>query len=142
MREDDVIRHLAGYSGTRILQANGDSFAIHDPDGDLPPERQMPWATVVTSNIHTPDGEPWDTASRLDRPGVFRLNLGLPRPAYRELTVSEAAPDTLDVLLPHPEYAQLGWVCVLNPDGTWPQVAGLLDQAYAFAVRKYGNRRR
>ena len=46
------------------------------------------------------------------------------------------------MLLPHPKYAALGWVCVLNPDRTWPTVAGLLDAAYDFAARKHGNARR
>lgn len=124
-----------------MLEANGDAFAIHDPDGDLPPERQLPWATVVASNIRTPDGEPWDTASQLDRPGVFRLNIGLPRAAYRELAPPDGDLAELDVLLPHPEYAALGWVCVLNPESTWPLVTELLAQAHAFAVRKYGNAR-
>lgn len=141
MRDDEIRRHLTGFPCTRLLEANGDAFAIHDPDGDLPPERQTPWATVVTGDLYTPDGDPWDTASRLVRPGVFRLNIGLPRAAYRELAPADGDLAELDVLLPHPEYAALGWVCVLNPDRTWPLVTGLLDRAHEFAARKYENAR-
>jgi hypothetical protein len=142
MRDDEIRRYLTDhFPGTRLVEANGDAFAIHDPDGDLPPERQIPWATVVTTDMYTPDGEPWDVASRLDRPGVFRLNIGLPRAAYRELDPADGDLDALDVLLPHPEYGTLGWVCVLNPDRTWPTVVGLLDQAYGFAARKQENAR-
>lgn len=125
---------LASYSGTRIIDLNGDVFAIHDPDGDLPPQRQIPWATIVTSNAH-------DSASDLDRPGVFRLNLGLTRNRYRELIDPAKDYDLteLDVLLPHPDYGGQNWVCVLNPQRTWPLVRQLLDEANAFAVRKYEN---
>ncbi|GAA1847281.1 hypothetical protein GCM10009836_28600 [Pseudonocardia ailaonensis] len=117
--------------GTRVVDAGGDVFALHDPRGDLPPERQIPWATIVTSAA-------WDTASDLGRPGVIRLNLGLTRARYRELDLGTDL-TALDVLLPHPEYAGRNWVCVLNPDTTLPLVRELADVAHAFAVRKHGD---
>ena len=125
---------LASYPGTRLLEANGDTFAVHDPHGDLPPERQQPWATLVSSDAY-------DSASDLDRPGVFRLNLGLPRERFRELVDPAASHDltAVDVLLPHPIYAGQNWLCVLNPEETWPVVRELLTEAHAFAVRKYDN---
>lgn len=134
----DQIRHeLASHPGTCLVELNGDSFAIYDPRGDLPPQRQLPWATIVTSNAH-------DMASDLDRPGVFRLNLGLPRARFRELVDPAGQYDltALDVLLPHPVYGGQNWVCVLNPDRTWPVVRELLGEAAAFAVRKYDNAER
>src|SRR6185436_6448065 len=76
---DLVRRTLTSYSGTRILEANGDVFAVYDPAGDLPPERQLPWATIVTSD------NPYDATSHLDRLEVFRLNFGLPRARFGEL---------------------------------------------------------
>ena len=142
MRDDEIRRYLTDhFPGTRLVEAKGDAFAIQHPDGDLPPERQIPWATVVTADLYTSDGEPWDVTSRLDRPGVFRLNIGLPRAAYRELDPADGDLSALDVLLPHPEYGALGWVCVLNPDRTWSTVVGLLDRAYGFAARKHENAR-
>jgi hypothetical protein len=132
---DLVRRTLASYAGTRILDANGDVFAIHDPAGDLPPERQHPWATIITSD------HPYDATSHLDRPDVYRLNLGLPRARFRQL-VNPATihdPTDLDVLFPHPVYAGQHWLCVLNPRDSWPLVQELLAEAHAFAVRKYDN---
>lgn len=41
--------------------------------------------------------------------------------------------------MPHPVYAGYGWVCVLNPDRSWPTVEALLVEAYEFAVRKHDN---
>lgn len=45
-------------------------------------------------------------------------------------------------MLPHPFYAPMYWVCVVNlAERTRQQLADLLAQAHAQAVRKYGNRR-
>jgi hypothetical protein len=132
---DLVRRTLTSYSGTRILEANGDVFAVYDPAGDLPPERQLPWATIVTSD------NPYDATSHLDRPEVFRLNFGLPRARFGELvdTAVEHDPSALDVLFPHPVYGGQHWLCVLNPRQMWPTVQELLTEAHAFATRKYDN---
>ncbi|WP_306991453.1 DUF6194 family protein [Amycolatopsis thermophila] len=132
---EQITQVLASFEGTRIAEAGGDVFALYDPRGDLPPERQMPWATIVTH-----DG-PYDSASELDRDGVFRLNIGLPRDRFTELVDRDRDHDVtaLDVLLPHPVYGKQHWVCVLNPDRTWPTARALLDEAHAFAVRKFTN---
>lgn len=125
MDSDTIHILLASYDGTRILTADGDVFAVHDPDGDLPPQRQIPWATLVHSDAH-------DTASDLGRPGVFRLNLGL-APQRRDEVVEPGAEHdltALDVVMPHPVYGRQGWVCVLNPDASWPLVRGLVDAAH------------
>ncbi|GAB2615689.1 DUF6194 family protein [Kribbella endophytica] len=125
--------------GVRTLTANGDTFWIYDPAADLPPERQMPWATLVTSDVY-------DSASNLDRPGVERLNLGLPKADYLELFPS--VPDdvdytALDVVLPHPVYAPQYWICVVSPsEATLKELEPLTELAYRFAVRKYDNFRR
>jgi hypothetical protein len=125
--------------GVRTLTANGDTFWIYDPAGDLPPERQLPWATLVTSDAY-------DSASNLDRPGVERLNLGLPKADYLELF--PAVPDdvdyaALDVVLPHPVYAPQYWICVVSPsEATLKELEALTELAYRFAVRKFENFRR
>jgi hypothetical protein len=131
---DTVREALAAFSGTRIIEANGDVFAIYDPDGNYEQQPRQGWATVVTSDAY-------DSASDLDRPGVYRLNLGLPRSRFRELIDPAAGHDTtaIDVLLPHPVYGGQNWVCVLNPDQTWPMVQQLLAEAHAFGARKYDN---
>jgi hypothetical protein len=124
--------------GVRILTANGDTFWLYDPDHDLPPQRQLPFATVVTSDAY-------DTASNLDRPGVERLNLGLPKADY--LRLFPTPPDdvdhtALDVVMPHPVYAPQYWICVVSPSaGTLRELEPLVDAAYEFAVRKYRNHR-
>jgi hypothetical protein len=150
MDEAEVLRHLVEtYRGTNPLQAAGDTYFLYDPDRDLPPQRQHPYATLITGDRH-------DRVSRLDRDGVYRLNIGVARKTYRELfgvpprdlaRDADGVLDTgldytvLDTLLPHPVYAPQNWVCVLTPSAATFEtvVAPLLDEAYEFAVRKHAN---
>src|SRR5919201_1444819 len=81
MTEDDIIAFVTSLPGVVAVTAGeangapevawGDSFFFYDPDGK-PSARRMPFATIVTKDY---DG--FDTASNLNRPGVFRLNIGV-----------------------------------------------------------------
>ncbi len=106
-------------------------------------ERMLPFATLATAdNEH-------DRVSHLDRPGVFRLNIGVRKPTFQGLfgpgTVDVTAYDfsTLDTILPHPEYAPQAWVCVLNPSArTFQQsVQPFLAEAYELAVNRQAKAR-
>jgi hypothetical protein len=118
--------------GAVVLEAAGDLFFVHDPEGDLPDERKQPFATLVT-------GDRYDDVSDLDRPGVYRLNLGVSRARYGELDLGTDL-TALDVFLPHPVYAAQHWICVLDPG---PRTVGLLDEliveAHGLARRKVEN---
>ena len=130
--------------------APGDTFFIYDPDRNLPPNRQIPFATIVTK-----DYGDFDRASNLDRPDVFRLNIGVGKDTYRSLFgpqppspgaagVVDTGHDfaALDQLLPHPFYATMSWVCVLNPSpATFQAVQPLLAEAYELAVSRHGKAR-
>lgn len=121
----------------RILEAQDDVFYLYDPDGDLPPERQMPFVTMVT-------GDHYDTVSRLGEPGAYRLNIGLTKASFTARYGSAEDLDyaARDVLMPHPEYAGQHWVCVVNPGpATLDTVKELLAEAHAFAARRYANHR-
>jgi hypothetical protein len=131
----------------RIVSGDG-TFFIYDPDRDLDPARTFPFATLVTSDAY-------DQASNLDRPSVFRLNVGVSRETFNALFGADtAAPDAdetaetsydytaLDRLMPHPVYAREHWVCVLNPSTeTFESVRPLLAEAHARAVRRHRNSR-
>jgi hypothetical protein len=125
--------------GVRTLTANGDTFWIYDTAGDLPPQRQQPFATLVTSDAY-------DSASNLDRPGVERLNLGLPKADYLDLFPTIPADldyTALDTVMPHPVYASQYWICVVSPsEATLKGLEPLAELAYRFAVRKYENHQR
>jgi len=114
--------------GTTVVDAAGDSYFFTDP-------RQMhPFATLVTSDAH-------DQASDLNRPGVFRLNVGVGKATFQALFGATADHDftALDRLLPHPVYGKMYWVCVLNPGpATSEAVRSLLAEAYAGDMRRHG----
>src|SRR5436853_6294579 len=101
----------------------GDTFFIYDPDRNLEGAGRFPFATIVTK-----DYGDFDDASDLNRPGVFRLNIGLSHATYRAwFGAQPSRPDdttpvntghdftVLDQLIPHPVYATQWWVSVLNP---------------------------
>ncbi|TDC40946.1 DUF6194 family protein [Micromonospora sp. KC213] len=141
MTAEEMIRHIrATFAGVDAPEAHGDTFFIYDPQRDLPDARRMPFATIVTGDHE------YDSFSALDRPGAWRLNIGLPKARYAQLFPTVPADvdhRVVDALLPHPIYAPQHWVCVVNPgDGTEALIGGLLDEAYDFAVRKYDNHRR
>jgi hypothetical protein len=129
------------FSGVNVVfgtgeVAAGDTFFIYDPARDLEPKRQFPFATIVTK-----DYGDFDCASNLNRPDVFRLNIGVSRATFRSLFGAES-PDRdfteLNRLLPHPVYAPQSWVCVLNPSlETFETLRPLLAEAYGVAVKRH-----
>ncbi len=137
------------FAGIRVAEASGDTFFLYDPDGDLPPERQMPFATIVTDDNY-------ERVSELSRPGVYRLNIGLTKATYTAMFgavptkrddqgVLETGFDYAerDRLMPHPVYASQHWVCVVSPgEATLDAVRPLLAEAYEFAARKHANHAR
>ena len=148
MDESSIIQYITdAFDGVDVVVASGDAFFFYDPGRALPPDRRLPFATLVT-------GDRYDSASQLDRPSVFRLNVGVSAETYRSLfgpQPSNPGPsgvvDTghdftaLDQILPHPVYAPMSWVCVLNPsDATFEAVRPLLAEAYDLAARRYAAR--
>ncbi|WP_067186378.1 DUF6194 family protein [Microtetraspora niveoalba] len=149
MDASEMKRYICeAFDGINVLEASGDTFFLYDPDRDLPPERQTPFVTIVT-------GDHYDTVSKLDRPGAYRLNIGLTKATYTGLF--GAAPtgrdadgvlDTgfdhaaVDTLTPHPIYASQYWVSVVDPgEATLETVRTLLAEAHTFAARKHANHR-
>ncbi|UNO41201.1 DUF6194 family protein [Streptomyces sp. MST-110588] len=151
MTQEDIVAFMAGLPGVMTVIGSaesgtpeiswGDTFFMYDPEGTQEPRRRMPFATVVTK-----DYPGFDTASDLDRPGVFRLNIDIGRAAFEELigyppaAYAERAAHidhtVLDRLVPHPAYARQGWVAVLNPGAaTSALVRTLLTDAHARIAR-------
>lgn len=143
-----VVRHIVeSFDGVHVAENAGDTFCFYGPDGDVDMTRTLPFATVVT-------GDHYETVSRLDADGAYRLNIGLTKAGYVErfgpppterdgngVLVTDADYAARDVLVPHPFYASQYWVGVVNPSpATFDRVRPLLVEAYEFAVRKYDNR--
>jgi hypothetical protein len=144
MTVDELDRLIRRYDGVHVLEAQGDLFHLYDPAADLPPERQQPFATIVT-------GDHYERVSRLDEPGAWRLNLGLTKATYTGLfgvppterdadwaLVSDHDYAARDTLMPHPFYASQYWVAIVTPTALDPLLP-LITEAYEFAARKYAN---
>jgi hypothetical protein len=112
----------------------GRQLFIYDPDRNLPETRRFPFATIVTK-----DYGDFDNSSNLDRPGVFRMNIGVSKETYASLFNDESQHDVtaLDHLIPHPVYGRNHFVSVLNPsDATFESITPLLKEAYEIAMRR------
>jgi erythromycin esterase-like protein len=104
------------------------------------PDRRRPFATIVGHDIPG-----FDDQSRLDRVGVFRLNIELGRARFQQVfgyppnefvdhrdEIDFAA---VDEIVPHPIYATYGWASVVNPGArSEARVGELLAGAHQRAV--------
>ena len=96
-----------------------------------------------------------DNASNVSREGIYRVNLGIRKETFREMFsfvpprppaggVVEMDYDfsQLDTIMPHPVYAWMGWVCVLNPtEQTFDKLKPLIQESYLFAQEKFKKRK-
>ena len=151
MNEAEISQYITETcEGVDVVTDSGNSFFFYNPDKNLPPDHRFPFVTIVTSDIY-------DQSSNLNRPSVFRLNIGIGKQTFRSLFDSPSLPSdrdsaaesgenssdydftALDQLMPHPIYGRMYWVCVLNPsDETFEtKVQQLLAEAYDLAVSKY-----
>lgn len=151
MTEEEIIRFTSGLPGVVVVTASeangapeiawGDSFFFYDPDGTA--DRRIPFTTIVTKDY---DG--FDMLSKLNRPGLFRLNVAVGRERFEELlgyppaeheprsaSVDYAA---LDEVIPHPVYAAQGWVSILCPGpNTSEEARSLITSAQQRAMARH-----
>lgn len=114
------------FPGVETVMASGGTFFFFDP------EKMFPFATIMTNDDN-------DQASDLNRPGVYRLNIGISKESFRSRFDATQTHDytALDTIMPHPVYGKMYWVCVLNPsEQTFNAVQPLLAEAYDICVRK------
>ena len=132
MNESAVAKYITEtFPGVETTTAFGYTFFFYGS------ERKLPFATIASS-----DNE-YERISNLDRPGVYRLNIGVSRETFQSL-FGKAKVDVggydftaLDVIMPHPDYAPQSFICVLSPsEATFERVRALLAEAYDIAVRR------
>ena len=153
MTMEEIISFVDGLDGVLTQRAQpgdgspeiawGDRFFYYAPEGVVPAATQ-PFATIVTKNY------PGDESSRLDRAGVFRVNVAAGKEAFRahigraprdtdlQVDADAPGPDVLDAVIAHPVYGSLGWLAVNNPGpATAAEVRRLLHQAHHLARARY-----
>ena len=136
MDETTIAKYIIDtFAGVETTDNFGYTFFFYGSD------HKLPFATMAAA-----DNE-YDRVSNLDRPGVFRLNIGVSRQTFQSLfgasKVDVSAYDftALDQIMPHPEYAAQHFVCVLSPsDVTFETVRTLLAEAYELAARRNARR--
>ncbi len=155
MNEIEMSRYITEvFAGVDVVVEAGNSFFFYNPDPTLPPDHMFPWITLMTNDVN-------DQFSNLDRPAVYRLNIGISKVTFqallgpgKQLAESDGAEPGEEALggydftapdrvMPHPVYGKMHWVCVLNPSDETLQatVRPLMDEAYAIAVTRYKKRR-
>jgi hypothetical protein len=102
------------------------------------PDEKFPFATMIDRD------DAWDNLSKLDRGGLFRLNIGLGRDTFRAMFGPPAEVEgkgfdyaALDTLFPNPLYHRQHFVSVINPsDATYARLLPLLDEAHDIAAKR------
>lgn len=102
-------------------------------------DHRLPFATIGHA-----DNE-FDTVSKLNRDGVFRVNIGISKKTYESLLMDVNSDDidysVLDVFLPHPHYAKQNFVCILNPTGSNADLTKqLIIEAHTIVATRYQRR--
>jgi hypothetical protein len=138
--ETEIIQYITDeFDNIHVVNGEGNSFFYYGPMVD---DNKFPFATLVTK-------DDYDQVSNLNRPDVFRLNIGVSKASYLSLFgapaprpnangIIESGYDytALDQIMPHPIYGNMFWVSVLNPSpATFEKVQPLLAEAYDTAVR-------
>ena len=93
-------------------------------------------------------GNEYEKISNLDRPGVYRLNIGVSRDTFQamfgkgKIDVSAYDFTALDIIMPHPDYSSQHFICVLSPsEATFEQIRPLLAEAYDITKNRYNKRK-
>jgi Family of unknown function (DUF6194) len=137
---------LESYPGLNSLDTYGEKSFFYNPENLLT-------KGIYFATLKEKDG-PNDKASDLNREGVFRLNLGISKQSYEKLfgTKPKRPPkggivDTghdfkeFNKITPHPIYAWLHWIAILNPDDdSMSQIKELMDETYQNVQKKYATK--
>ena len=138
---------LENYDGVIVTDAYRERSFFYNPDGSLP--KGIYFATIKES-----DG-PNDKASNLNREGIYRFSIGVgkkhfqqlfsdvpKRPAKGEFVQMSFDFTKTGLLMPHPIYAWLGWVCINNPESpNFDFLKQLLDISYQNAMIKFAKKK-
>lgn len=149
MTPDNIIQYcLEHLTDVVEVVSWGERSLFYNPGGVLK-------RGVYVMTIKEKDG-PNDKGSKLNRDHVWRVNVGIRPTTFQQFfgdlpkrpekgQVVDMAYDfsVMNTILPHPVYAWMGWVCVLNPSsGTFEHLKPLINEAYEFAKEKFHKRRK
>lgn len=147
MTQKDVLCYcLSTLKDVVLVESWGEKGIFYNPNGELK-------RGVYVLTIKEKDGD-HDKSSMLNRKHVYRVNIGLrkhtfikrfgsipQRPSAGKIVRMDYDFTAFDTILPHPVYAWMGWVCVLNPsDETFKDLVMMIQESYEFAQEKFSKR--
>ncbi len=129
MTQAEIAQYILDtFPGVETAENLGYTFFFYGTD------RMLPFATIATRD------QEGDRVSNLDRPDVFRLNIGVSRQTFQSLFGTEQVDvsgydyTVLDRIMPHPDYAAQNYICVLSPSGaTFERVRMFIAEAFELA---------
>lgn len=147
MKVDNIFNYCVSNLDDVVLTDNwGERGIFYNPNGILK-------KGVYVLTIKEKDGEN-DKSSSLNRSNVYRVNVCLKketfikmfdyipkRPEAGQIVKMDFDFKKMDTIMPHPVYAWMGWVCVLNPsEKTFKELKVMIQESYDFAKEKFAKR--
>lgn len=147
MSVENIISYVTSHYEGVIVDSNwGERGLFYNP------ERKLPKGIYILT-FKEKDG-PNDKASNTNRPGVYRLNLGISKQTFTDLfagipkrPLAGKIVDTghdfemLDEIMPHPVYGWMSWIGVLNPSkNTFDKIKPLIEEGIELAKIKYAKK--
>ena len=147
MKPSDIVDKIEqALSGVKPKSSWGETSLFYNPGNRLP-------NGVYVCTIKEKDGAN-DKASHLDRPGVFRVSIGLlphtynalfgqkpSRPAKGCVVCTGHNYAALNELTPHPIYGWMSWAQILSPtEHEFDRIFPLIVEAHSSAVLKFNKK--
>ena len=145
MTIDEIITAIKNeYTGLVVRENWGETGVFYNPESLLK-------KGIYLMTFKEKDGK-HDASSNLKRKNVYRLNIGISKNTFLELFESipkrPSAGEIVEMnfdfsqtnrIMPHPIYAWMKWVCILNPSHKTFQtlLLPLIHEGYLLAVEKY-----
>jgi hypothetical protein len=141
---NDIIDYcLSHFEDVVLVDSWGEKGMFYNPNKTLK-------RGVYVLTIKEKDGDN-DKSSMLNRENIYRINIGLKketfiqkfkyipkRPVAGETVKMDFDFTAVDTIMPHPVYAWMGWICVLNPtQKTLQEFELLIKESYEFAKEKF-----
>ncbi len=99
--------YILGLKDVEVVNEWGYIFYFYKDD------HKIPFVSIAETD------NPQDDVSQLHRDGVYRLNIGVSKATFNSINKKfiEKTIDysQLDEMMPHPHYAKMQFVCILNP---------------------------
>ncbi len=107
---------FANFKDLTLLENDNDLFFMHKKN------EKLPFVTIVTKDNN------YDNVSNLNQDGFFRMNFAIDKETFESkfggLTDKKKLEAYMnlgidftqqDIIMPHPTYGSMNWVCVINP---------------------------